>query len=65
MDYLGRSEIIPLKTNSDPGEQVYFVDLDLSAENGPVQVCVVLTGLLDPEGAKSKVVAFTEVSLNP
>lgn len=65
VDYLGSIEPITPKSVSDPGSRIYYVEPDISNQSESVRVCIVLQGIMDDGGSQTKVMGFTEVTLNP
>lgn len=64
-NYLGVTELIPTKSDLDPGFRVYPADLDITYQSDAIQVCIVLEGTIDLDGSQSRVVAIREVTLVP
>jgi hypothetical protein len=64
-DYLGIVERLAPRINSNPGGQTYFIDVDIPEKNEYINLCIVLEGIYDPDGAKSGVAAYTEITIKP
>jgi len=65
MDYLSAVDWVSPKTSDHPGIGIYAIVLSLPKQNNPVRVCIILEGITDPTGSRTKVAAFIEVILNP
>jgi len=65
MNYLSVTDQLSPRTNVDPGGTIYNIVSDIPRQDKSVRVCVILEGIEDPDGSRSKVAAFTELILNP
>lgn len=62
---LGRVDRIGVKTDLDPGGELYILDLEKLKSQEPLAVCVLATGVLDPDGGRQRVGASIEFQLRP
>jgi hypothetical protein len=65
MDYLSAIDRLSPETDDDPGGTVYSIAFSTPTQDDSARFCITLEGIDDPDGARAKVAAYTEVVLGP
>jgi hypothetical protein len=65
INYSSRIEHISLPTADDPGIGVFELLFTLSPQFMPVQTCIILRGIKDPDSSRVNVAAYVEFTMHP